>query len=290
MILITGAAGFLGHHLLKQLEKEKIDYLFLVRKKNLKGRNVIYGDILEDNWQRDIKVPIDNIIHLAAVIDDGDKNLFKVNIKGTEKIVKLAEKLKVKNFIFLSSALVNFKDIETPYVKSKREGEKIVLGSNLSWTILRPTQTYGLGDKKNFGWILNFIKKNPVVPIFSGNLFLQPVYVDDVVKAITACLNNKSSERKIYNLGGPEILKLEEIEKLMIKKIKNPKIKIYFPHFLLKLLINVKDFLPPFLRKKLMILSKFEKVSFLEYKEAEKDLNFRPIKFKEGLSLWLKKY
>lgn len=290
MILLTGANGFLGSHLLKKLENEKIKYLALLRKKVFAGNDFIYGDILEKNWQKDIKVPIDTIIHLAAIIDDDDKNLFKVNVEGTKRIIELGEKLNIKQLIFLSSALVNFKDLKTPYIESKKEAERIVKESDLSWTILRPTQIYGEGDKRNFGWIINFIKKNPVIPIFSGNLFLQPVYIDDIIKAILACFKNKLSQKKIYNLGGPEILKLGEIEKEIIKKLNKPKIELTIPQVYLKFLIRIKNFLPQFLRKKLLVLSKFDKISFLDYKEAEKDLNFRPINFNEGLNLWLKGY
>ena len=283
MILLTGATGFLGSHLLKKLDKEKIKYQALVRNKNFKNRNFIYGNLLNEESLKKIRDPIDTVIHLAAVIDEEDKNLFRVNVDGTKKLIDLAEKLKVKKFIFLSSALVNFKDIDTPYVRSKKEGEKIVRSSNLPWIILRPTQMYGSGDKRNFGWIFSFIKKSPIVPIFFGDLFLQPVYVGDIVDAILSCLDNKISEKKIYNLGGPELLKLGEIEELIIKKINKPKIKICLPDTFLKILLNIKDFSPSFLRKKLTVLSKFKKISFIEYKKAEDELGFKPINFRKGL-------
>lgn len=288
MILVTGATGFLGRHLIKKLEEKKISYKALVRNKEISHKNYIYGNLLDKESLEKATHLVDIIIHLAAVIDEENKNLFRVNLTGTKNLIELAEKEKIKQFIFISSSLVSFENLENDYIKSKKQAEEILKNSNLNWTILRPTLIYGSGDKKNLSMILNFIRKSPVVPIFSGSLYLQPVFVNDVVQAILASLNNKRAYKKIYNIGGPSLLTLAKIEEQIIKKINKPKFKLYVPFFMIEILLKIKKFLPKTFQKKLSTLNRLKQLSFLRYDEVRRDLDFKPIDFNSGLDLIIK--
>jgi len=166
-IFVTGASGFAGSHFVEHiLSKEKnIFCKCLVRKSSsrvfLKKQKVTCckGNLLDLNSLNTSLKNCEVIVHYAACIDSKDKNIFKVNIKGTENLLKAAVKNKVKKFIFISSADVYGLNPKVPlrenskicpqsnYAKSKVAAEKLVLNFaekySLKVIIFRPGSIYG---------------------------------------------------------------------------------------------------------------------------------------------------
>ena len=128
-ILITGTSGFLGTELVKVLQKKHT----IIKYDSKEGKNILdKGELFES-----LK-GIDVIIHLAAIVENENPDLWEVNVKGTKNLVEEAIKQKVKKIIFLSSTGVygcpNGKisektktNPENNYEKSKLEAEKILL-------------------------------------------------------------------------------------------------------------------------------------------------------------------
>lgn len=288
MILITGATGFIGSHLIKELDEEKIKYKFLSRRKTLK--NSIKADFLDRKKILEINGPFKTIIHLGGIIDETDKKIFEVNELGTKTLIKLAEKLKVKKFIFVSTNSVNFKNIKNNYVNSKRKAEIIVQNSKLNWTIIRPSQVYGENEKRNFRELISFIRKSPVIPIINGPYSLQPVHVNDIVKVIIKSIDDNITNYKIYNLSGPELFTLSEIEKIIIRIINKPKIKIFIPEIIIDVLIKLRNLMPEILNQRLTSLNSLKKIKLIDYQLASQDLNFKPCRFKNEIKYLINKY
>lgn len=196
-ILVTGGTGFIGSRLAEQLKKN--------------GNEVVLfsGDISKKEDTRGFRgdEKVDVLIHLAAVISHKNKKILEgVNINGTNNVIEMGRRLGIKRLIFLSSIRVLSKSND-PYIDSKRAAEECVVNSGLPYIILRPSMVYGPGDNKNIGFLVKLAKILPIMPVL--NFRLQPIFIDDLIKAICACLNLPVNQ--IINIVGPEVISFEII-------------------------------------------------------------------------------
>lgn len=217
VILITGGTGFIGSHLISFLKKEGYEVILFT------------GDISKEKDIQNFKTAskVEAIIHLAAAVNNKDKNVFwKVNAEGTKNIVDLGRRLQVVRLIFLSSIRV-LSNSSDPYIDSKKDAEQVVINSGLPYIILRPSMVYGPGDKKNIGFLLKCAKIMPVMPVF--NFRMQPLFVEDLARAIEAPLHY--SANTILNIVGPEILSFKEILQIIRKQSKKNFLLVNYPRF-----------------------------------------------------------
>ena len=204
-ILITGATGYVGQHLVNALLKREYIVYVLVRKKsnifsNDKNVHQIIGDINDP-----IILPpgIDTIFHCAGVIWEIEQ-LEKVNVLGTKNIVDIAIKNNCQ-LIHLSSAGVI--DPHNVYEWSKYRGEKIVLEAikiGLKAHILRPTTIFGPGKNREGNSFIELIKnmRNGYYKNIGHGVY-NIVYVDEVVKAMIMLSEANISHGDIYLINNP---------------------------------------------------------------------------------------
>ena len=204
-ILITGATGYVGQHLVNALLKREYIVYVLVRKKsnifsNDKNVHQIIGDINDP-----IILPpgIDTIFHCAGVIWEIEQ-LEKVNVLGTKNIVDIAIKNNCQ-LIHLSSAGVI--DPHNVYEWSKYRGEKIVLEAikiGLKAHILRPTTIFGPGKNREGNSFIELIKnmRNGYYKNIGHGVY-NIVYVDEVVKAMIMLSEANIPHGDIYLINNP---------------------------------------------------------------------------------------
>jgi UDP-glucose 4-epimerase len=252
-ILITGGAGFVGKHLTEFLlsknhmitildqfsnsTKQEISYLLN------KGVTLIESDITELKSLEQIK-EFDCVVHLAAQINvdasilDPDYTM-KVNVVGTENLLKICIKNKIKNFVFASSAavygepkslpLTEYSTIDSisPYGKSKTLMENLVKDYskkfNLNCISLRFFNIYGIGQSEEYaGVISKFLRNiddNQNLSIFgNGRQTRDFISVDDITMAIeNAIMHVNGKIGDCYNIGSGDHISIKELAELMIK-------------------------------------------------------------------------
>jgi len=283
MILITGATGFVGKHLLKRLSKTKVRCL--VRKNVDCGKNVelFRGDLIDACSLEEATKNVSTVVHLAAIINSNKKEEFEtVNVEGTKNLLAACKKNKVNKFVYISSCDVILRN-KHDYAYSKLAAEELVKSSGLKYIILRPTVIYGKGDKESLGMLFNIIKKYPFAPVIgNGDYKLQPVYIDDVISVIIKCLDFKHTN-KTYFVAGPEPLTFNDIINKTSAILSKKTIKLHFPLPILKVLLKPYEILsknPSLTYKKLEIVTE-NKVC--DISSTKKDLGFKPIAFEEGV-------
>ncbi len=218
-VLVTGSSGFIGSRLVKVLKKKRYKVVeFDIKKGN---------DLLSYEDCKKASKGCYAVVHCAAILDEHAKNLWKVNVLGTENIIRASAENKVERFIFLSTAGVygNVKGIaneltekrpQTNYEKSKARAEEIVNSYQelIQGTILRPAIV--LGPNEYWRKIIKVIKKGfPLIG--SGKNLWHAVYVSDVVDAIVFCLENESTAGETLNIAASDVLSLKQLV-LEIKK------------------------------------------------------------------------
>lgn len=244
-ILITGGLGFVGNRFIEMNSKnELIIFSSTIKKKyrQLKHTSYVKGSVTNNNMNKIFKKYQPNVvIHLAAksglgICEKNPSDAFSVNVFGTFNVIKACLEYNSK-LIFLSSREVygeksSKKILETEklsptnvYGKTKLLAELLIKNegktSKLDYTILRPTNIYGPKSSKGINQIFKMAIKKRKIIINGGEQLINPIYIDDVVKAINQVINKKKSYQQIFNLGSEETFKLKIIAEKISKHLKN---------------------------------------------------------------------
>lgn len=251
MILVTGGTGFLGSHIVRRLVEDGHKIRALVRNREraeregrLEGVPVDWasGDVTEPASLTAALVGVDQIVHTAAIaIEKGQASYEQVNYQGTVNLVDAALQADVRRFINISQLGAD-PDLPYRFLASKGRAQAYVAGSDLTWTAFRPSVIFGPEDE--FANI--FARLVPLSPLIypivgTEDSRFQPVWVDDVAEAVAKTLGNEATFMKEYELGGPEVLTLEEIERRTLRAIGARRVMIRFPMPLLRLIVALME-------------------------------------------------
>jgi len=219
-VLVTGATGFVGQHLIKRLKLDGCNIKVISRRPVL-GVEVIICDFLKDDIPDNALKDIDIVFHLAGYAHDLksepgiEQTYHKINVSVTVDLLSLSDKHNVKKFIFVSSVkaggapikgnCASEKDQNSPdgiYGETKREAELRILEtgreSSMHVSILRPTLIYGPKVKGNLQLMMQGIKKGWFPPLPEIGNRRSMIHVDDIVRALLFLANNKKSNGEVF--------------------------------------------------------------------------------------------
>ena len=260
-ILITGGAGFIGSHTVKELISRGHDVVVFddlsIGKREYIPKEVefIKGDITKYKDLQMVPKDIEGVIHLAAKISvaesfDKPELYEKVNVIGTINLLKLIPKTNVKNLVFSSSAAVygspkripikeNFKlSPQSPYAITKVCDERYIqLYSNVygfNATTLRYFNVYGPGQDPNspYSGVITIFeeraKKNyPLIIYGDGNQTRDFIHVKEVAKINAIMIEN--GVHGTFNVGTGKETSINELARRIIKKYKSKSKIMYKP-------------------------------------------------------------
>lgn len=257
--LVTGGAGFIGSHIVKELIRQgqkvtvldnlssgKLDNLAPVKDKLA----LIQGDICDFALAQKACQTVDYVLHLAALISvaqsmENPQETAQINVQGTVNVLEAAKQCGVKRFVFLSSAAVygtrpevpyqeqTPTDCQSPYAWSKQAGEQFCQFYTkvyaLSTIILRCFNVYGPGQNPNSAYaavIAKFMQlaaeNKPLGIDWDGLQNRDFVSVKDVVQA-NLLAATKGVPGEIYNVASGRTSTLLEladtIEKVSGRKL-----------------------------------------------------------------------
>lgn len=225
-ILVTGAGGFVGSHVLPALVDAGHRVVALVRTEASAGRvrrrlapahlpavEVRIGDVTRLDTLPAAFDGADAVLHLVAVPRDwdGGQTLRLVNTEGTRNVVEVARAAGVRRFVH-QGALGVVDDPALHYASSKARGEAIVAASGLDWTILKPSLLYGPRDGF-FNILAGLVRLSPgIVPLTgAGRARFQPLAIGDLARIVVATFADQATIGGRYELGGPRWWTYREI-------------------------------------------------------------------------------
>jgi len=320
-VLITGASGFIGHHLSKYLISKGF---YIIGTYNRRKPKIIHNKFLplyigdaksKKSWDP-IVSSVDFIIHLigkAHVFDKKNRAFLKefreVNVEITRALATSCLKTKrLKKIIYVSSvsaiassSTLPLKDDtvcrpDTEYGLTKYEAEKVieeVLGDSKAWCILRPPLIYGPGDPGNLSRLINLIKKSVPLPFKNVENKRSFLFVGNFNETMYRLLIREDVSFKQYLISDNEIISTPELIKL-ISKILNKRVYLFhFPESWLLRLGQIGDYLKFLLKIDIgfnsYAVERLIGSLVIDNSRIKKELNFDlPFSLYEGLKETLK--
>ena len=218
-VLVTGASGFVGGHMVETLLKAGHAVRGLSRELPTGARlkaGVEYVDgadvALSSTLTPQMFHEVDAVVHLIGIIQEGTGNqtFQRIHVDGTQNLVDAAMEGGLTGRFVYMSALGSAPDAPAEYSRTKYAAEQIVMRSGLPYTIFRPSLIMGkdgefvkqMGDLIKHGGLpvpLPF----PFIPVPGpGENKFQPMDVDELCACVARCLEDPRTTGQVFEVGG----------------------------------------------------------------------------------------
>ncbi len=250
VVTIFGGSGFLGRYIVRQLASKGYFVRVIARNPNealflkVYGKvgqiQLVSGDIKEEKKLRDYLRGSDCVINCVATFFETRSQSFNnLHINAARNLAKAAEKERVNQFIHVSSLGASTKS-SSRLLKSKGRGEEAVLECFPNANIIRPSLIFGNEDTF-FNRFAKLSSISPFIPVIGSETKFQPVYVDDVAKAIRLLVEVGNQGRYI-ELGGDEIYTFKELIGILLSEINRRRLILEIPFLAARVIAATNDF------------------------------------------------
>lgn len=257
-VLVTGASGYLGSEIVRQLVGNGYYVRAFVRQLSQTheleklGVELMYGDIRDYNSLRTAVEGMDIIIHAGAALSGTKDYILDSNVGGTKNVARVAGEEGVKRVIYISSLsiydyfsmrkgdvitedspLENNPEIRGAATLGKRLAEEVALanlaGSEPSWTILRPALIFG--NNRDIVSLFGQRVGNLVVRFGSRRKLMRLIHVRDVSSVVVRVIQTDATRGRKYTLSHPDRMKAGEFLRECIWQSRRQKIRVvYIPY------------------------------------------------------------
>lgn len=294
MLLITGATGYIGKHLVWRLDAQGMRPRCLVRTPKKAAQlfpsgqaKFISGDTTQPETLAAAMEGIDTIVHAAFLTADRKEqpgNTYEgTNVQGTANLIRAAEAAGVKRMIEISG-LGTRPDKAGSYMQGRYLAEKMLKESNLDWTIIRPSVVFGK-EAPFIKGLADLIRSSFVVPLIDGGKTLfQPIYVEDVVTTIIQVLGKqRHSTHATFTLGGPDYYSFTEMIDMLMQAMNHKCFKVPMPMFMARMGATAMELTSakPMLTRAALTLFTFDNTTELNSVEAQ--FGFAPLSLRHFL-------
>lgn len=229
-ILLTGANGFIGQHLLKALQTAGYHVKLATRSNGFDFNQMT----TKETWLphlRDINVVINCV---GIIIETKNKTFTNLHYQAPAALFHACEEANIMKVIQIS-ALGADEQAFTPYQLSKKAADDALRSLSLKWFVLRPSLVYGKNGKsmKMFQRLASL----PAIPLIDGgNQIIQPVHISDLTETILRCLTSSKARLTLDIVGAYPVSLKEWLQMMRTTKGKPPAHIISIP-FRISLLI-----------------------------------------------------
>jgi uncharacterized protein YbjT (DUF2867 family) len=250
MILVTGATGFVGGHVVAALRRAGQQVRCLVRdlrtaaKPELAGCELAEGDMTEPRSLASAVDGAECVVHLVAIRQGKHEQFERIMSRGTRDLVVAAQEAGVRRFVLMSALGVaeRTKDL-VPYYHAKWEMEQAVEASSIPSVVFRPSFVFA-ADGGILPTFRKLAKLAPVTPIVgSGTQRLQPIWADDVAAYFVRAVDGVGTGMT-FELGGPDVVSWNELWERLKTALGVRRPSVHVPMGLMRLNALVTERLP----------------------------------------------
>lgn len=225
-ILLTGAGGFIGRHILAELERGGHRVIACCRhperlyfkSENTTALALDFTELTKVYAWLPHLTDIDVVINCVGIIGETQSQRFAALHKQAPIALFRAASLAGANKVIQLSTLGADATAVTPYHLSKKAADDALRKLEIDWYILQPSLVYGHGAQSMP--LLQALSALPLLlTIDGGRQPLQPVHVDDVVAAVARCLQPSAPVRRTLALVGPEAINYIDLLKQLRRRL-----------------------------------------------------------------------
>lgn len=250
---IFGGSGFIGTRLTQDLARRGYSIRVAVRRPDLAGHVRMFGFPGQvQPVQANLRYPesvaaavrgSDVVINLVGILFEKGKQRFRaVQTLGARAVAEAARDAGVSTLVHMS-ALGADSQSPSAYQRAKALGEDEVLKAFPKAVIIRPSLVFGPED--GFFNLFGFLSRmSPIMPLIGRDTKFQPVYVGDVALAIALAAEGAVKTGKAYELGGPEVITMEQVIERVLEQTRRKRMVLPLPEFLAKSIASVLSILP----------------------------------------------
>jgi len=321
-VLVTGATGFIGRHLVEALCNADYDVRCLVRKSSrieeLGKLNVeiSYGDLFDLSSLEEAVMGVSVIFHTAGELYSSNlADYDEVNVRGTKNLFDAAINKQIDKIVYFSSIaatgpmldkniLLNENALYNPinfYGVSKHKTEVMALQAyqdhKIPVTILRLPIVYGPGisEFSRVFLFLHMIRKRVYRVIGNGENILSLCYIDNLIRGALLVAQREHSNGKIYLIADKYPYTINEIVQSIAREEKIPVSDMHIPTIvasgmaiIMMMLSKVFAFKPVLTRN---LVKEATSDWGCDISRAQKELNYEPpVEFEEGLRATVRWY
>lgn len=231
VIALTGATGFIGQCLLRELPKRGYRLRVLLRRPSvvpMESASAVVGDLARPQNMSAALADVDAVIHSAGLahamsgLPEDDYRM--LNTEATIGLARAAQRAGAKRFVFLSSIraqsgptadrVLTEDVVPTPtdaYGRSKLAAEQALADLDLDWVALRLVLVYGAGVKGNMAELIRFARAPYPLPLGALHARRSLLALDNLVTAIDAVLSAPQPLRRPLIVADPEAVTVPQM-------------------------------------------------------------------------------
>jgi uncharacterized protein YbjT (DUF2867 family) len=261
-ILVTGATGFVGPSVVRQLVEDGHIVRVLEHTAGsstaLPSQEAVEGSMTDASSLRAAAEGQDAVVHLVAIITGKPDEFRSVMEQGTRDLLEASRVAGVQRFVLMSAlgTTEETKDF-VPYYAAKWRMEQDVKASGLEHVIFRPSFIFG-AEGGALGQFKKIAKLAPVTPIVGpGTQRIQPIWVEDVAAYFAAGIEKPEAANRTFELGGPDTVTWNEFWSRLKQAQGSRRPSIHLPFGLMRAQAAVLEKLPkpPVTRDQLKMLA-----------------------------------
>jgi dihydroflavonol-4-reductase len=257
-VFVTGALGFVGAHFIEHALAARCEVAGIYRSAagrkgellgslTRQGAKLVHGDLLEPRGYQDLLEGVDCVCHFAAAFKEpnyGEADFRRVNVTGTETLLRTAAAAGVQRFILCSTAGIYGRQIAgvadesaqarpwNAYERSKQAAEErlrtLAPELGLEFVILRPTAVYGPRDDRLLK--LFRLAAKGQFPLFgSGRGRRHMIYVSDVAEAFLLACTQPGARNQDMIIAGPEATPLRDMLQILASVMQRRSVGPHLP-------------------------------------------------------------
>ena len=296
---IFGCSGFLGSYLVRPLTLKGWRIIAVTRSPYKNNQLKMYGPVgdvdleklsslfNEEKIRKFVKAS-DIVINCVGILNESKQNSFEtIHTRFPALLSRLCAEYD-KSLVHISSLGIEASSATSKYAKTKLEGEKIILETLKSKSIILRSGLMLGTDDKFFNTLGSLCQISPFLPLIGQGLnYTQPIAVIDTAKAIVEVLEKEEINNNIFELGGPQIFTFKELMEILLKQIKKKRFLLPIPIPIAKVLGRILQVMPkPLLSADQVELMQYDTIVSNKYPTV-KDLKIKPKNINEVLPSYI---